>query len=112
MRSGGCGATEGASLFVKVADVVGFSVQVIDLAEFIEKQLHEKGRPIHVLELDVKGAEFEIIAKLLAKEFHKSIKYILCETHEWLFPDGEEKIKRLKQLVKEQRISNIHLDWV
>ena len=104
--------TEGASLFVKVADAVGFKVQVIDLAEFIEKLLHEKGRPIHVLKLDVEGAEFEIIAKLIAKELHKSIKYILCETHERLFPDGEEKIKRLKQLIKEQEISNIHLDWV
>jgi len=104
--------TEGASMFVQVADEVSCTVQVIDLTEFIDGLLRAKGRSIHLLKLDVEGAEFEILEALIAKEQYRSIKHILCETHARLFADGAQRLERLEALIRAKGIDNIHLDWV
>lgn len=88
-----------------------YKVEVVDLCEFIEKVLKEKNE-IFFLKLDVEGVEFEIMEKLLEKGLYKSIKYIVCETHEYMFEDGDSKLQAIKKTIEQHKINNIFLDWV
>ena len=84
-------------------------VQVVDLIRYI-KELGEVN--IYFLKIDVEGAEFGILEKLISEDLHTKIKYIACETHERFFSDGEEKMQKIRKLIKEKGIKNIFLDWV
>lgn len=84
-------------------------IQVVDLVRYI-KELGDAN--IYFLKIDVEGAEFGILEKLIAEDLHTKIKYIACETHERFFSDGEEKMQKIRKLIREKGIKNIFLDWV
>lgn len=84
-------------------------VRVVDLVRYI-KELGDVN--IYFLKIDVEGAEFGILEKLIAEDLHTKIKYIACETHERFFSDGEEKMQKIRQLIRKKGIRNIFLDWV
>lgn len=84
-------------------------VEVVDLVRYI-KELGDVD--IYFLKIDVEGAEFGIIEKLIKEGLHKKIHYIACETHERFFSDGEEKMRKIRELIKSNNIKNIFLDWV
>lgn len=88
-----------------------YEVEVVDLCDFIEKVLKTE-EEIYFLKLDVEGVEFEIMEKLLERGLDKSIKYIACETHEYMFKDGDSKLQMLKNTIRENNIDNIFLDWI
>ena len=88
-----------------------YEVEVIDLCEFIEKEFIIQKKQIYLLKLDIEGAEFEILEKLIAKKLYKHIKFIACETHEYMFKDGKARLERLKDLIVKEKITNILLDW-
>lgn len=89
-----------------------YEVEVIDLCEFIELNFVRKGREIYFLKLDVEGAEFEILEKLIAKKLYKHISFIACETHEYMFENGSDKLAKIHRLIETQGIDNILLDWI
>lgn len=84
-------------------------VQVVDLVRYI-KELGDVN--IYFLKIDVEGAEFGILEKLISENLHTKIKYIACETHERFFSDGEEKMQRIRELIKEREAKNVFLDWL
>lgn len=84
-------------------------VQVVDLARYI-KELGDAN--LYFLKIDVEGAEFGILEKLITEKLYTKIKYIACETHERFFSDGEERMNKMRKLIKEKGIKNIFLDWV
>ncbi len=88
-----------------------YEVEVIDLVEFIENEILSKYAGIYFLKLDIEGVEFEILEKLIAKNLHKKIEFIACETHEYMFEDGEAKLLKIQKLIEEKNIKNIFLDW-
>ncbi|MCX2683316.1 FkbM family methyltransferase [Campylobacter sp. MIT 21-1685] len=88
-----------------------YEVEVIDLCEFIETLL-EKNESIYFLKLDIEGAEFELMEKLIQKGLYKAIKYIACETHEYMFEESEKKLAKISNLIKKHKTDNIFLDWV
>lgn len=90
----------------------GYEVEVIDLCEFLEKELLSQHERIYFLKLDVEGVEFEIMQKLIERGLYKRIDYIACETHEYMFEDGLERLESLKALITKHKIENIFLDWV
>lgn len=89
-----------------------YEVEVIGLVEYIHNNILNKYERIYFLKLDIEGAEFEIMDKILATELYKKIDFIACETHERYFDDGEEKITRLKAQIQNAGAKNILLDWV
>ncbi len=88
-----------------------YEVEVVDVSEIIESLIKEHGR-IYLLKLDVEGAEFGIMEKILDKGLHEYIEYIACETHERFFSDGDTKITHLKERIAKLGASNILLDWI
>ncbi|TQR61277.1 hypothetical protein DMC01_02095 [Campylobacter troglodytis] len=88
-----------------------YEVEVIDLCEFIEKEFITQKKQIYLLKLDIEGAEFEILEKLITKKLYKHIKFIACETHEYMFKDGKARLEKLKAQISKAKITNILLDW-
>ena len=86
-------------------------VESIDLCEYLQKLLQEVPR-IYFVKIDIEGAEFEIIHKLLDLGLHEKIKYIACETHERYFSDGEQKLHDLHAHIASKNAKNILLDWI
>ena len=52
-----------------------------------------------VLLVDIEGGEFELFNSEVLKKFKNSV--ILIELHEWLFPDGKDRLDRLKNEVEQ-----------
>ena len=82
-------------------------IECIDLCEFINKL----GKNITVLKMDIEGAEFDILYKMINEGVYKKIATILVETHDGTIPEIVEKGKLVRQLIKERNIKNINLDW-
>lgn len=102
---------EGTTLFGNRIDArveTKCNVEVIDLTEFIATL----GKRVKILKIDVEGAEFEIIEKILATGLYGKIDHIFCETHPHFFPDGGSRLAALEEKIKQKGITNIHLDWV
>ena len=91
-------------------DRLDFDVLSINFADYLYS-LQNKGIRPYLIKLDIEGAEFDVIHQLIDKKMCSSFNYMVCETHERLFSDGEEKITALKKRLKEQNINNIFLDW-
>jgi FkbM family methyltransferase len=83
-------------------------IEVIDLFAFMTAL----DRPIDILKLDVEGAEFEILERLLVEGWHQRIGMILVETHERLFPEFAPFVQETRRRLRRERIRNLHLDWV
>lgn len=87
-------------------------IEVIDLIEFIKENFSDKNKKVYILKLDIEGAEFEIIEKLLTTGVYKNIELILCETHERFFKDGKKRKEKLLALIDECEATNFYLEWV
>ena len=88
-----------------------YDVEMIDFCEFLTKILakHDK---ITLIKMDIEGAEFEILEKLINLNLYEKVEYIMVETHERFFENPEEKISKLKNLIASKNITNIYLDWI
>ena len=89
-----------------------YEVEMIDLVRYINENILNTNDRIYFLKLDIEGAEFDIIDKIIETKLYEKIDYIACETHERYFIDGKNKITNLKRLIKEHNINNILLDWI
>ena len=88
------------------------TVEACDFNQFIIDTFVSHNKHIYLLKMDIEGAEFEVLNKLIDKDLHKNFEFILVETHERFFDDGDCKIKELQKKIKEKNINNIFLDWV
>lgn len=89
-----------------------YDVEVLSLCEFIEGEILKTHDRIYFLKLDIEGAEFEIMDKIIEKKLYEKIDYIACETHERCYKDGEAKITHLREQIAKYNIKNIFLDWI
>lgn len=87
------------------------SVKSIDFVRFIKEKFINNNLQIYLLKLDIEGAEFEVLTKLIELDYHKHIRYILVETHENNIDNGSEKLEKLKKEIDKKNIENIWLDW-
>lgn len=104
-------ATQGGSLAVDPgADRIDFHVESINFADYIQDLKNRNIRP-YIIKLDIEGSEFEVLDSLIDKNLCGAFDYLLCETHERFFPDGEEKMRHLKDKLQKNGIQNVFLDW-
>lgn len=82
-------------------------VNAIDLIDFILSI----DSYIDILKLDVEGAEFCILERLIHEDIYKDINYILVETHDDRIPEVVECAKRVRAEIKKRGITNIDLTW-
>jgi len=92
-------------------ETASMKAQMIDLADFLQQEFIAKGQRIYLMKLDIEGAEFGLIEKLIEKGIHNHVDYIVCETHARFFDDGKEKLESIQRAIRENNVSNIDLDW-
>lgn len=104
--------SQGGSIenIVSDGDKLDFDVRAIDFVDYL-KQLKANGQRPYLIKLDIEGAEFNVLNSFLDSRLHDSFDYLVCETHERFFKDGEKRIKQLNNRLKEENINNIFLDW-
>jgi len=82
-------------------------VEIIDLSEFIASL----GQRVKVLKMDVEGAECAILRKIISTEIIDMIDHVFVETHDHKIPEIKQETDALRELIKQQGITNINLDW-
>ena len=87
-------------------------VPVKKLTDIIKKDILPKHKHIHLLKLDIEGSEFWVLNDIINDKLYENITYIVVETHERLFNNGDKILKDLKDKIKEKNIMNIYLDWI
>ena len=85
-----------------------FDVETVDFCDFLSSFGKKE---IGIIKLDIEGAEFDVLEKILSQHLHSKFGHLFCETHERYFSEGDLKLNALKNLISENGVSNIHLDW-
>ena len=62
--------------------------------------------------MDIEGAEYVTLTRLIERGLTNQIDHIVVETHEKKTPELREKHVALLQLIQERNIQNIDLNWV
>lgn len=101
-------ATQSASLMsekdnVSIKNFV--EVDVIRLVDFIERV-----KPVRFLKLDVEGAEYDILSDMFESDAHRSVNFIVVETHERNLGLLRRHHILLEQL-KKVGADNVDLNW-
>ncbi|MEL6977402.1 MAG: FkbM family methyltransferase [Pseudomonadota bacterium] len=83
------------------------TVKQIDLAAFIETL----GRSVTVLKLDIEGAEFEVLGRLMDADLLHSIAHVFVETHDERIPSVAAAGAEIRARLKAGGYGNVNLDW-
>lgn len=83
-------------------------IDAIDLTRFIK----ELNTHITVLKLDVEGAEYHILEKLINEDLVDKIGTILVEPHEDSIPEIRDIAYRVRAKIIRKNLKHIHLDWI
>ncbi|MDO4937836.1 MAG: FkbM family methyltransferase, partial [Sutterellaceae bacterium] len=66
----------------------------------------------YLVKLDIEGAEFDVLNKLIDSNLCDAFDHLVCETHERFFKDGDKRMVELNQKLKDRNIKNVYLDWI
>ena len=101
----------GSSLKAEKTNVLqndSVSVQTVDLARFID----DLPRPVHLLKMDIEGAEVDVIPHLVSKRSFDRIKNAVVETHEIKNPPLREPTEAMRKMIQDAGLSQkVRLDW-
>ena len=101
----------GSSLYPEKGNVdrdAGVEVQTIDLSRFIASL----GRPVHLLKLDVEGAEIEVLERLLDTGQLRDIRHVLVELHDRKIQSLEGPGAVLRGRLAQEGLDHVLLDWI
>lgn len=83
-------------------------VPVVDLFSFIDAL----DRPVNVLKLDVEGAEFEILERMVELDAWREIDHVFVESHAGFKPEFMAQETSLRARLKSLGRTNVHFGWV
>jgi len=101
----------GSSLYPEKGNVdpdAAVEVQTIDLSRFIASL----GRPVHLLKLDVEGAEIEVLERLLDTGQLRHIRHVLVELHDRNIQSLEGPGAALRARLSGEGLDHVLLDWL
>jgi FkbM family methyltransferase len=106
-----------ATIVKECAEIEGWknekvSVDIVKLTQIINNDILPRHKKVHLLKLDIEGAEFDVINDIIDEQLYKNINYIVVETHERFFQNWKKMLKNIKTKIKENWITNIYLDWI
>lgn len=99
--------SEGGGMVNLGYDQKGITVKCVDLCNFIEHQNIQ----INLVKLDIEGAEYDVLLKLIETGVYRKCNNILVETHERYSPELALKDAQLRALIQKHSINNIDLTW-
>ena len=100
----------GATLMEEKTNIVDLNLNITVECLDISRLVHSIDKDIDVLKMDVEGAEYEILERLIETDSYKKIKSIYFEDHSRKMPSN--RFKNLKRQVLEScNKKNIDLYW-
>lgn len=84
-----------------------YDVEVIDIVEFIGGLAD----PIHLMKIDIEGAEAEVLEALLDAKLLGGIGQVYAELHDWLDQDLAARLAVLRRRIAESGLRNVDLNW-
>ncbi len=104
--------SKGSSLIAEkgnVSETRAVEVEVIDLADFIARL----GKPIKILKMDIEGAEYKVLHRLIESGVIDSIEQVFVETHAHSIRSLREPDKAIRALIEARDLGHkIDLNWV
>ena len=83
-------------------------VQTVDLSEFVFRL----DKRVKLLKMDIEGAEYETLEKLISRGLADQIDHILVETHAAKIPELQPRHQALQNLIESRAVTNIDLSWI
>lgn len=87
-----------------------YEIETVDLSKFIMS--FDNDNKIH-LKIDIEGAEFETIRKIIDSGAMSRVSYLAVEWHAWAMTDKEKYIKMENDMIKEiqDNFKNVELRY-
>ena len=100
-----------SSLYSSKSNVSEEGAIEVDQIDFIH-YLACLNEDIGIVKMDIEGAEVDVLEALLCRpEILKRIGYIFAETHESRIPSHENRLKYLREKIRDIARPRISLDW-
>jgi len=87
-------------------------IELVDLSRIIKQINNSYSRGVHILKIDIEGAECDVIEKLMDEDLLRDIPYVFVETHEKKIPFLAEKTKKMIARAQELGLNNINFNWI
>ena len=89
-----------------VNSVVQLTVPQVGILTLLEKI----GKPVHLMKVDIEGAEVPMLETLLSSPLAQNISIMLIETHEHI-PELVDRTHALRKRVKALSSPQIDMNW-
>lgn len=83
------------------------NVPQVDIAEFIASL----NRPVAIMKVDIEGAEFALLERLIGAGLMDRIARMFVETHDDKIPELRDVGARVRKAIAERDVSGVNLDW-
>ena len=83
-------------------------VELVDIAGVIEAQ----SDPIALIKIDIEGAEYRVLKRIIETDNAQKIGRILVEEHYLKIPSLEKERREVIELIEARGIKHISLDWM
>jgi len=67
---------------------------------------------IHILKIDIEGAECELLERLMDEDLLADIPYVFVETHEKKIPSLRLPTQKMIERAKNLKLDNINFNWI
>lgn len=108
---------EGGSIYQNVASDIGgvtkttsVKARIIDLVDFITQEFIRNNQRVYLLKIDIEGAEFGLVERIMESGVWKHIDHIIIETHERFFEDGAQRLLKLKNSIAAAGAANVDIE--
>ena len=86
--------------------------EMVDLAKVIRRIKKVFKKNVHILKIDIEGAECDLMERLMDEDLLKDIPYVFVETHEEKIPSLRDKTKKMIDRAKKLELYNINFNWI
>jgi FkbM family methyltransferase len=84
------------------------TVPVIDIFRFIDTL----NRPVAAIKLDIEGAEYEVLERMIAEDAWRDITHIFVESHRRFGPEMAEREDAIRGALARLGRTNVNFGWV
>lgn len=104
------GHSEAASLLADKRNIDARHKVMVDVVDIVEA-VASAGNHVRLLKLDIEGAEYRVLHRLLDTGVIHRIDQVFCETHDHKAPSLRHETRRLRRRLAREGIRHVNLDW-
>ncbi|MGI8756743.1 MAG: FkbM family methyltransferase, partial [Acidimicrobiales bacterium] len=98
----------GSTVHAKADGAQTVDVQIRDVATALEELGHER---IDYVKINIEGAEYDLLERLLATGWNRRIRYLLIQFHEW-YPNAHVRRWRIRRQLRQTHEQVWNRPWM